>query len=92
MDAAEGAPWLEAVPEDQRRTTSLLIQPDGRNTHGAESLEAIGELVPAFRPLAQAVARLGVERQVDALEGAVSRNRAKLGKLVPNVPPVRRFP
>jgi predicted DCC family thiol-disulfide oxidoreductase YuxK len=92
MDAPEGARWLEPLPEELRRTTSLLVLSDGRYMHGAESLAALSELVPAFRPLSRTMHRFGLERRVDDLERVVAENRAKLGKLVPNVPPVRRYP
>jgi predicted DCC family thiol-disulfide oxidoreductase YuxK len=92
MDAPEGARWLEPLPEDLHRTTSLLVLPDGRYLHGAESLAALSGLVPAFRPFAEVMRRFGLETRVNELERLVARNRARLGKLVPNVPPPRRFP
>jgi predicted DCC family thiol-disulfide oxidoreductase YuxK len=92
MDAPEGARWLERLPEELQRTTSLLVLPDGRYLHGAESLAALSELVPAFRPFARGMRRFHLESRVDDLERVIARNRATLGKLVRNVPPVRRYP
>ena len=92
MDAPEGARWLDPLPHKLHRTTSLMILPDGRYLHGAESLAALAELVPAFRPFARAMHRFHLESRVDDLERVVARNRAKLGKLVKNVPPIRRYP
>jgi predicted DCC family thiol-disulfide oxidoreductase YuxK len=92
MDAPDGARWLEPLPEEERRLSSRLVQPDGSFLHGAGALVALSELLPGFAPVGRVVRRLGLERHVDGFERLVSRNRGRLGKLVPNVPPVRRYP
>jgi predicted DCC family thiol-disulfide oxidoreductase YuxK len=92
MDAPESDPWLAPLPEDERRATWHLVFPDGRYLDRGEGAVALFELLPRLSPLGRTARRLKVVGFIDVLYELVARNRSRLGKLVPNVPPPRRFP
>jgi hypothetical protein len=81
------------VPEEARDECWWLIRRDGTPIAGD-----LGGGVALFcevrltRPLGRAMRLLQLMGLVDALDRLVSRNRGRLGRLVPDGPAPRRYP
>lgn len=83
-DAAE--PLLRPLPEDQRYGSWHLAFPDGRVVAGGDGAVTLLRLL-GLRPLSWVGAG-----PLGALDAVVKRNRSRLGKVVPQRDPPRRFP
>lgn len=82
----EAAPLLAGISE--RLTSWHLVQPDGRCASRGRGVLELLALLPATRPLAPLLSLLPLE----ALYDLVSRNRGRLGRLVPDGPAPSRRP
>jgi predicted DCC family thiol-disulfide oxidoreductase YuxK len=85
FDDPEAQPQLSAIPEAERRTTWHLVRDGGRVSGGAALAELVGVL-PATRPFAPMLRRL----PLGAIYEFVSRQRGRLGRVVPDGPAPRR--
>lgn len=91
MREREAEPLLTALPEEQRFATWHLIRPNGEIVSGGTGEIVLMEELP-LRQVARLLVALRLEPVVHGTYGLVSRNRGRLGKLVPNRPGPRRYP
>lgn len=92
MREPEAEPLLDPIPERDRYETWHLVEVDGRSHSRGEGAIALAELLPRFAPLARLARWLGLVPVVAAGYAIVSRNRGRLGRLVPDGAPPRRYP
>jgi predicted DCC family thiol-disulfide oxidoreductase YuxK len=90
-DAAD--PLFANVAQDERAETWWLVLHDGTPVRGDRG-GGIALLVELrlLAPLGRALSALRLSGLVDAADRLVSRHRARLGRFVPERPPLRRYP
>jgi hypothetical protein len=81
-----------ATPEEERRATWRVIQPDGRYLDNGQAAIALLEALRPLRLVGRLARRLRLERPLGALDTLVKRKRGPLGKLVPNIRRHAAFP
>ena len=81
------------MPEEARGECWWLVLRDGTLVPGDQGggVAVLSE-VRLARPLGRALAVLHAAPLVNALDKLVARHRGRLGKLVPDREPVRRYP
>jgi predicted DCC family thiol-disulfide oxidoreductase YuxK len=87
----EATELLAALPEGERLSTWRLVSRDGSIAGYGSGLPALLASMHLTRPAAPLARRIPV-RLLDRAYSAVSRNRGRLGKLVPDGPAPRRVP
>ena len=89
----EAGPLLASVPEDKRGECWWLILRDGTAVEGdlGGGVMLLAEM-RLTRPLGRVLRAVRLSPVIDALDRALARNRAPLGRFVPEGPAPRRYP
>ncbi len=85
-------PLLEGVSEEERGSSLRLVLPDGRVLSAGAAALGVLERLPATGRLARSAALLHAQPAVDALYASITRNRDRLGRLVPDGSAPWRYP
>jgi predicted DCC family thiol-disulfide oxidoreductase YuxK len=89
LDDAAAAPLLRDVPPDETHATWRLVTDGATFGYGRGAVELAGAL-RLTRPAARVLGRIP-PGALDALYGVVSRQRSRLGRLVPDGLAPRRY-
>ena len=89
----EAGRLLASVPEDKRGECWWLVLRDGTAVEGdlGAGVMLLVE-IRLTRPLGRALRAMRLSPVIDAFDRALARNRARLGRFVPEGPAPRRYP
>ena len=92
LDDVAADPLLEDVSGEERGSSIRLVLQDGRLISAGAAALGVLERLPVTRPLARTAAQLRAQAAAEVIYAVVARNRARLGRLVPDGSAPRRYP